>query len=158
MDRNLKMKVTHMHTRRSHIWAGLQRSRSTCLCGGHRCLSRCTTLRSAGHSSCSSHSHPRQSSPQGRSKAFSDTYRATGKTAASQKQPAHLWKSAVHYSEHCRDPVCVYVCVCVCVCRGGEVQYCSLYTLLIRKGCYSPSGLALLKVKLSWLHYKAFIG
>lgn len=106
-----KMKVTHMHTRRSHILAGQLRSRSTCLCGDHRCPSRCTTLRSAGHSSCSSHSHPRQSSPLGRSKAFSDTYRATGKTVASQKQPAHLWKSAVHYSEHCRDPVCVCVCV-----------------------------------------------
>lgn len=97
------MKVTHMHTLRSHILAGQLRSRSTCLCGGHRCPSRCTTLQSAGHNSCSSHSHPRQSSPLGRSKAFSDTYRATGKTVASQKQPAHLWKSAVHYSEHCRD-------------------------------------------------------
>lgn len=139
-----------MHTRRSHILAGQLRSRSTCLCGDHRCPSRCTTLRSAGHSSCSSHSHPRQSSPLGRSKAFSDTYRATGKTVASQKQPAHLWKSAVHYSEHCRDPVCV------CVCRGvGDNTARYILYLLLTKTWYNQSGLARWKIK---LHFKAFSG
>lgn len=131
-----EMKVTHMHTLRSHIWAGQLRSRSTCPCGGHRGPARCTTLRSAGRNSCSSHSRPRQSSPLGRSGAFSDTYRATGKTAASQKQPAHLWKSAEHYSEHCRDPGCVEG-------EGGGAQYCSL---LLTKTCYRQSGLAHWKI------------
>lgn len=144
-----KMKVTHMHILRSHILAGQRRSRSTCLCGGRRCPSRCTTLRSAVHSSCSSHSHPRRSWPREHSKACSDTYRATGRTVASQKQPAHLWKSAVHYSEHCRDPV--FVCVCG---EGGEYNttHYTLY-LLLTETCYSQSGLAHWK-----LHFKAFNG
>lgn len=130
------MKITHMHTLQSHILAGQLRSRSTCLCGGHRCPSHCTTLQSAGHNSCSSRSHPRQSSPLGRSKAFSDTYRANGKTAASQKQPAHLWKSVVHCPEHCRDS------------GGGYNTTHYIRYLLLKKTCYSQSGLTCWKIKL----------
>lgn len=99
------MRATHTHTLRPHILAGQLRSRSTCLCGGHRCLSRYTIPRSAGHNSCSSRSHLGQNSPPERNKVFSDTCRATGKTAASQKQPALLWGPPVHYSERCRGPV-----------------------------------------------------
>lgn len=96
-----KMRATHMHILRPGISAGQLRSRSTCPCGGHRRPSHCTALRSAGHSSCSSHTRPGWSSPQGHRMVFPDTCRATGRTAASQQQPAHLWEPAVHCSEPC---------------------------------------------------------
>lgn len=107
VQKNLEkeMRATHTHTLRPHILAGQLRSRSTCLCGGHRCLSHYTILRSAGRNSCSSRSHLGQNSPPESNKVFSGICRATGKTAASQKQPAHLWRPAVHYYERCTDPV-----------------------------------------------------
>lgn len=76
--------ATHMHTLQPHILDGLLRSHSTCPCVGHKRPSHCTVPQSAWHSSCSSRTRPGQRSPPGNSEVSPDTYRATGRTAASQ--------------------------------------------------------------------------